>query len=460
MLRNCNPFNIIKSRFTNLSVIFILFCISGMCYHQYFIVQQYLQYKVNTAIGIYIPNRIDSPSLTFCFTSHVLNLTQLNMDTESNWTTTSDYDELIQNNTAFNLFKSMPDPRNVVKLLQYSYVPLNVSNLNITRFFFGWSICYNIPKLYLEESSGLFVKDASIKGQIGYLELNTILSKTVGIRFAFGVHDVIPYRGIIMSRYFNRHAGGTGRSEVLYSWNAHYYAIEMRRLPSPYETQCFDYKTTGIRDDVECVFKCFLKAGIQKLKAIPSPTFVLHSLNYTTADYGDRKMWKQMLQMRKDCEKQCWKPPCNDTQIVTLANDGVPYYENSSMLDDSESITFSHEAPGFPFFNVNSRPAQSTVDLFLFIFSTISTWTGVSIVSMNPLRFFHSLHLTRGSSTTGVWIIPNRRMRERHNRLSPLLTTSNQELSQQVRNLRHINNYLVGEIRLIKNIVRLILRMS
>ena len=459
MLCACNPFNIITSRFTNLSVIFISFCICGMCYHQYFIVKQYLHYKVNTAIGIYIPNKIDSPSLTFCFTPHVINLTQLNMDTGSNWTTKLNSDDLVKKTKAFNLFKSMPDPRNVVKYLHYSYVPLNVSNLNITKFFFGWSICYNIPKLYLEESSGLFVKDASIKGEIGFLQLNQPLSKTLGIRLAFGVHDVIPYRGIIMSRYFNRHSVETGRNEVLYAWKAHYYAIEMSRLPSPYETQCFDYKSIGIRDDVECVFKCFLETGIQKLNAIPSPTFVLHPLNYSVADYGDTKIWKQMLEMRKVCENECWKPPCSDTQIVTLVNDGAPRYINSSMLNNSKAIVLSHETPGLSFFNVKSRPAQSTVDLLLFIFSTISTWTGVSIVSLNPLRFLQSLHLTRGSSTRGLLMTPNRRMREKRNRLSPFLTPSVQELSQQVRNLSRVNYYLIRERQLTKNIIRLILRM-
>ena len=427
-------------------------CAFGMIYQQYSIIKQYHQYKVNTATVIYTPSTIKPLGLTFCLASNVINITQVNLHAGSKWKNNTNVDSIVQNTTAFVLFRSTPDPRDVVNYVQTGYVYLNVKNLSIYKFLFGWSLCYHIQNLYMTHpGNGTSVGDGAIKGVMGSIALTPQLSKTTGIRFTFNSKEGIPYRGISMSRFLHRSKVVTGQVQVPFIFQSHHYVIDMIRLPSPYETDCFDYKKIGLNDDVECVYKCFLTVTLKKYQAIGVPAFVLEPLNYTTVNYSDHNTWKKMLELRKECEKQCLKPPCNDSQVVTLVDNGLPGYLNASSSNQTK-ISLWHLTPDFPFFDIKSRPAQSLTDLVLFIFSIISTWTGVSIISLNPLRIVDRFVQVKIQEREDV----NQRIATNHDLQSRvvLLEQSSRDLGQDVAQLKLLNGCLLHEVRLIKDIIR------
>ena len=90
---------------------------------------------------------------------------------------------------------------------------------------------------------------------------------------------------------------------------------------------------------------------------------------------------------------QCDKIPCHDTQVVTLTDNGV-YNEDVAKIT-SMSIFIRHMIPVFPFVNITTRPSQSIEEFITLALSSVSTWTGLSILALNPVKLFTLLFSAR-----------------------------------------------------------------
>ena len=378
-----------------LSRLYIAACVSCMIYQQFHIVDLYLQYRITATTTVYSPRVIDYLSATVCIpVSKVLNLTCLNRETSSNHTQDMSEDwyfNIAKTTTAYTLLKCISSANDIIEA--YSYYHSNRSSNEpkpmdyvTERFLFDDVVCFKIrlstyPSIALEDAAGL--------GALGYIFLNNKLNSTDSIKIAFGFPDKTPVRDILKSPMVQR---GSKASKVVLNWFlTNHFIIETQSLPQPYESGCFDYKREGMNDDIDCINSCFINKTLEAWNEVPLTAVISKPFKYKLLDYNvffNSSVYSRIATLKELCRTLCRKIPCEDAQVVTLTESGF-YNDLFDYLN--ASFVIHHTIPVFPFVRITSRASQSIVEFFLNVVSTVSTWTGLSILGLNPAQLFNSI---------------------------------------------------------------------
>jgi hypothetical protein len=218
---------------------------------------------------------------------------------------------------------------------------------------------------------------SSGSGLIRLIDFSAKLKRSNIIKMALGVPDVIPLKGLMISPYFFRDYKDQEGIANYSSFVSHHYIMNITSLPPPYETSCFDYEMIGYRDEIECMETCTRGRSVKAFNKIPYMTSITEpsdmQLLYFT-DRNDSIIDKQFQDIQKECEfSLCSGKGCNDNQIVTIT---------TAMY--SKNLSWTHVTPIQPSFEIKSCAALPFLELIIYCFGSISTWTGLSIIKMNP----------------------------------------------------------------------------
>ena len=399
---NRRPTRQVFSQFS--SMLFTAACVSCMIYQQYQIVDLFLQHKVTTTTSVYNPRIIDYLSVTICVPLEFMNVTCLNRETSSNYT--EDISQALLRNimtttTAYTILKCTPTGDDLVYL--YYYPDSNRSNdfLNpypmdfITeKFLYRYSVCL---KIRLSSYPSMTLEDAASSGGLGVIALNTKFKLANFITIAFGSPDKTPVRDIITSRRLIQHTSNVSKGIPNYYFYNHY-LLQTQSLEYPYESDCFDYRKEGMNDDFECINSCFINKMLDAWNEVPVSAVTFEPLNYTFGEYrySNSSVHRTISRLKELCRRECRKIPCENTQVTTLTE--KEFYNHK--LNAKVSFLIHHNIPFLPFVSITSRASQSPVEFFLNVLSTFSTWTGLSILLLNPVKLLKKVFSYRSKLMT------------------------------------------------------------
>ena len=368
-----------------------------MIYQQITMINLFLQHKVTTTTSVYTPRILEYMALTACFPPTVLNLTLFNQETSSNWTKEvfNNY-SLITTISVEKLLKYTPSAEDMIHY--YGYVDpkrksdkIPITNLSFEKFMYDYHVCY---KIRLNSNPSILMEDAAGRGALSRIVFTNEVKTVRGFRISFGIPDKIHVRDIITSRYVHRD-GDASKKDIPNLFESSHYKIERQSLPYPYESNCYDYETYGMKDEFECLNACEVNKSLEQFNRFPNAAVVLKNFNYTFVAPGyftNSTFYSRMSRLKEGCRMQCAKIACHDTQVVTLIDNGV-YSED--FATNNMSILIGHLIPIFPFVNITSRPSQSIEELLTLALSSVSTWTGLSILALNPVKLLTRLFSTR-----------------------------------------------------------------
>ena len=378
--------------------LFFILAFAGLTWQLVSICQLYFQYKVVTRTTVFIPTIINPMALNLCLhVSSIFDYEGIRISTGKNWTYDAiiseqqSFTELLHDLTVEQMFQFTPQEDDIVN--QFGFTNSSLSNkiavkgnetkklLKVQKYLYMKYVCYRISfirdePLSLRHFTSLFESS----GMIRFYKFSESFKKSNAIKFAVGPVDEIPLRGLMISPYILREYNDTLKKAKYGYFVSHHYSMEIELLEYPFETLCYNYTTIGFKEELECTESCITNKTWDRFKKLPfTSTITVSSKNKVLSgiDLKDTNKNRDFTSIQNDCvRKKCSRPSCLDTQYFTVTDSfSRPFFQ------------WKHVVPLQTSFIISSRPQLTLVEFITYILGTISTWTGLSIISMNPIDF-------------------------------------------------------------------------
>ena len=169
-------------------------------------------------------------------------------------------------------------------------------------------------------------------------------------------------------------------------------SITKKLLPRPYETGCFSYSKLNFTNSIECIERCIVLKSVRKWGAISRGSLVsigVHDYKFLNSSNFTKKR-AELEEIRLSCQSSCPNTSCEDTHIVTIQESSA-HIGWDSLFSKNLSITWQRQIPSIPSAKISCRPSSSPIELLLYMMSSVSTWTGLSMMSINPILLLRNL---------------------------------------------------------------------
>ena len=373
------------------NMLYILSCFLGYILHTYQVCNAYFSYSTISKVE---RAEIDDityqklPSLLLCFP--VLDVMQKPKYEEHGTMATGEearaiYEEKLSELTVKQLVKLTLDPADVVTSCDFrqdfSMLAFKkercLQRLNITKGISGGHVCYIATPAPNDTFSLKTVRTSlTSQKQIYNLYLNLSVSKAQYIITVAYDYEHILSRLPSISRNYASRTEFFDKSKkkqnnyvsVLNKW------IEIRHLPSPYDTNCVS--STNVYSCLrECLFKKYRnisRVPFSEIVTNPNTDFKILSLK----DMRNETMKKFVKQTEDYCERRCSYKPC--FQSVTFT-DNKEFY-----LFSIKTVMFAVMSEGSPKYEITSIPSMTIIEFIQFLCNPIGIWLGFSIISLHP----------------------------------------------------------------------------
>ena len=412
----------------------------GLMWQLCLLLKQYFDYRVSIQTTIITRDAIDNLDISVCVQSRVvLNYDKLYLNTGRKWTLENTTYKDLHNLTVAETMEYTLDGYD---LLDNIFLPTRSTSVWLrrrdtrshavfTKFLYQAYVCYKVSILSrdvtLQELPGGVIKEIGFKG----------IEASMGLYITLSLTGKYPYNSIFAARYIHR-----GENSSMNFYRSSHYTTLVDALPAPYETDCYDYTRDGFHDEAECRELCFANRTFDLLGKLPESTLITQSSNLSILeaneyDEKDNDLIAVLNQIRSNCSLyKCHKKACHTTHISTVSDNGINVVLSEEDAAD-RVISWQHIVPNQPSFEIRCRATTSFIDLLLFILSCVSSWTGLSVLSLSPRKVWAGFE-----GIVGLVIVrPNLRKRlfipmllhERVTRLEDLLvsqTRKNHRLRQ------------------------------
>jgi hypothetical protein len=262
-------------------------------------------------------------------------------------------------------------------------------HFDVSKYLYLEYICYQFTQknpMSISYSS-LAVTPVS-SGQIYELTFNWTLEKAAMLKFAIHETESYPHRSLMVTPVFRRNYNMKDNTAQYNAFSSFSTSLSITNLPPPYETNCFDYGTIGLHSDSHCTQECVKREVIKKLNKMPFSVFVNESVHMKMISYQDvseETISKSIFDIENKCSIGiCSKRSCFDLTELT-----------STFETAYNEFLVRRNVPSDPNFVVNTNPAMKLVELLTYVLSTVSTWTGLSIMTLNPGYWMRKRVLSR-----------------------------------------------------------------
>ena len=375
---------------------FFILAFAGLVWQMVCICQLYFQYKVVTRTTVFIPKIIDPLALNLCIKmSSIFDYKEFRNNTGNNVT----YDaitskeqlmtQLLHDLTVEQIFKFTPQENDVVD--QVDFINSSLSSdlvvkgnlakerVKVDKYLYMKFVCYRISFIGDEPLSlRHFASSLRSSGMIRFYKFSKSFKKSNAIKFVVGAVDEIPFRGLMVSPFIFREYNESLKEAKYGYFVSHHYSMKIESLEYPFETLCYNYTTIGFKEEMECTESCVTKKTWDHFKKLPcTAAITVSSKNkvLSVIDLEDNDKNRDFIKIQTDCaNKQCSRPSCRDTQYFTLTESFSRRF-----------FRWKHVTPLHTSFIISSRPQLTLVEFITYVLGTISTWTGLSIISMNPI---------------------------------------------------------------------------
>ena len=375
-------------------LLFKVTCLVGLSWQMFQISSEYFKYEVNIRTTVFKLKITEDLSMAICIpVSYAIDYNKFNTVFQCNCTSKEFYSKRILNNLSiFEIYNYTYDGDNILYRVGYQEAERrrdskssNFSSImKIQKYLFNSNICYLYSLKLFKPMRVQWIRG----GNVVFLNFGNQISETYAVWLFIAGRDRIPLRENTEARYIYR---GNSSTET-YSYQSSHYSIRTQSLPPPYETGCFSYSERNMTDSIECSERCLVLKSFEKWGKIPSSSFVSNK----AIDYKFVKMRNytkylfELREIRLFCQTFCPNISCDETQIVTIheRETHTNYFKNVS-------IAWERMTPSVPSATILCRPTSILTELILYIMSSISTWTGLSMMSINPILFLRSLSKTK-----------------------------------------------------------------
>lgn len=153
--------------------------------------------------------------------------------------------------------------------------------------------------------------------------------------------------------------------------------LTVEKLPPPYSTMCGLSSTLGFHSNIDCTSKCITKLTIEKFNKLPFSVISTEPSNYTHIYLEDvKKRTKELDGIELKCSKLCYSDDCVSELTMT---------EVYPINYDGTYFRLWLTAPRNLNFRLIYHPQISIPELLVYVFSTIGTWLGISVLSTASL---------------------------------------------------------------------------
>ena len=391
MLYGCLRF---AKNIISIPLLFHSACLIGLSWQLFEITSEYFQYKVNIQTTVFIPEQLEDVSMGICVLIHnIIDYKKFHTELKYNWTADDfDHKQWLRNLSIQQIYNYSYNPENILYTISYAederHKALKSSNfssiLKMKKYFFDSKMCY----LYSLISFKPLCADQIKGGNVVFLTFGKQISQTTVVWLFIAEKDRIPFRDTIKAPYTFRGSPAT----KLDTFQSSYYSIRQELLPPPYETGCFSYSNLNFTNSIECVERCIVLKSFEKWGAISNESLVPnHKKNYKFVwNSNNIKTNTELNKIRRSCQSFCPNTSCKDTHIVTFQESGV-HLGLDKLYQKNISIAWQRKTPSFPSTTISCRPTSTLTELVLYIMSSVSTWTGLSMMSINPTLLFRRL---------------------------------------------------------------------
>jgi len=284
-------------------------------------------------------------------------------------------------------------------------------------------ICYVISRINDTQqwNEQLAISPAG-SGLIFGIKLARILQRSQYVKLM--ISHGLPYRAIMTSGTIIRGYNDSLKRALFNRFAISSYDNTVRRLPPPYQTNCFDFSRIGFVNEIACTNECALKKTLNTYNKVPFSGMILNQMKERMISYMDVQQESNytsnenitarvILEIQNNCSRQY---PCN--------RDTCYYNSQFTVINNVHAIWndfyISYHVPSHPSSLLKSRPWMSTVEYLTYVLSVISTYTGFSIISMNPMliwkRFNHFKRIITNYKTQERKIIRKNGLKDRMDR--------------------------------------------
>ena len=352
--------------------------------------------------------------------SNIFDYEGISKSTGKNWT----YDairsqqqsetELFHDLTVEQMFKFTPQENDVIDEVDFTNSSLSKKIevegndakklVKVDKYLYMVYVCYRISLIGDKPVSLQHVTSSFFSGgMIRFYKFSESLKRSNVIKFAVGPINEIPLRGLMISPYVFREYNDSLKEAKYGYFFSHHYSMKIELLEYPFETFCYNYTTIGFKEEMQCTESCITKKTWDRFKKLPFTAAVTVSSKnklLSGIDLKDTDNDRDFINIQADCaRKKCSRPSCLDTQYFTVT-------ESFSR----PLFIWKHVVPLQTSFIISSRPQLTLVEFITYVLGTISTWTGLSIISMNPIdivtKFCKKIHRQKTSRVTEKHFIP------------------------------------------------------
>ena len=460
-----------------ISVFYYVVCVVGLGWQQYLMLYAYLQYNVTTTTTINFPHIIQPVSISFCvdFLS-VINpqLFDLYPDIRRVQSAAMMLSRIHNEVPVDVILRFTPDLKeyffkggykNSTSTYDTFHIKQFDTNIKVMKYLLREFVCYQYIVTRMKPMSYWdAVANFKSGSSLHYLTFNQLLQNITIVQITIGAVNRLPYRGVTTNEC-TRHKIDNSTSFI---YSNHNFRINTHSLPSPFVTACYDYISEGFGDAVECIHNCVIKASVKKFNKVPLTSPIKSSTSkfnlLTETDLLNSTTFKEFQLIHDKCSNiTCRHEACLESRIITNTNSGH---------DDTLSygggvgghIVCEFVLPLFPDYNIHVTPYQTPLDIFVYILSSISTWTGVSILALNPLNLFTRLKVSQGDTVVGssslnhnVNAISNKSvniLQKRMSHLECVIIGQGRKLSSQNRKLRNLQSVNQMIVTLLSDVVK------
>ena len=379
-------------------VLYYLICSVGLIYQSKLIIEIYLQYKVSSSINISFPSTITPGTASVCTRyTDVLDFKRLNQESNRDWKYTLQLDLIRRYQhelTIEEVFRFTPRNNEIIERIVFKTAngSLNTDSkgsdpyryIVISKYIYLEYICYMISlkarETWTFQNFAVTLVEPGLIFQVDFAEP---LAMSRYLKFSFTTkHYDYPARSIMFSPVFHR---DLSENMMENDFTSSHYRMFAQRLPYPHETDCVYYETMSgslyprFDHDIDCAQMCMFEESVKRIKKYPYSVLIINSTTEKMISYFDmmdKVIGPEVVKIESECKHKCRWSACHDGRIITITDS-----------KQGKKLRLNYILPTHPDIEITASAQLSFVEFVTYLISTISTWTGLSIIAMNPVEF-------------------------------------------------------------------------
>lgn len=367
-------------------MVFRILALAGFSYNLWCISEIFFKFQINTEISIALPLTYEPLDIHFCARYYDLIPPKVKQQKLKEWAKINETNRVraIQYGMRANeIFELTPDHSSFFDLGELRFngsYELILCNENacldyfyVKKFVFMEYVCYQLSlrsdKISQYFDLMLLAVSPAFSGLSVRINLKRQFDRISVFKIALSKPGDYPYTELAVSpQRFGDHNLMLG-----------YKSFKSRLLRAPFASDCLDYTQYGFKSRDDCYSSCIFEKTVDKTNKLPFAVIIddrTHTeeiLSYV--DIQNATTSKLIHEIHDICSRKCRYHDCFKESLTTFV---TPLSSSSNLFQ------FSLVIPVDPAVDFKMIPKMSVIEFMIFVLSTISTWTSLSIMSLDP----------------------------------------------------------------------------